>query len=341
MPLPPVNAMALFAHVVEAQGFSAAAERLGLSKSAVSKSVSDLEAHLGVRLLHRTTRRLRLTDAGLALHAHASKILAEAAEAEAELGRLDGRPRGRLRVNAPTALGRHFVLPVVTSLLERYPEIEVDLTLRDDVVDLVATGTDVAVRVGRLLDQSLVARRLAPVRTFVVASVAYLERYATPETPEELAAHPFVLYTLLPRPDQLVLERDGERATITMRGRIHLNNGEAILDAVLAGQGVGVIPDFYGVEAFVEGKLAVLLPDWHLPATFAHVVYSRPGPVTPLVRLFVDALVERADELKARAGERPFALVLGDRTPLSACTEATPCSPVRPAGAARARAARG
>lgn len=326
MPLPPVNAMALFAHVVEAQGFSAAAERLGLSKSAVSKAVSDLEAHLGVRLLHRTTRRLRLTDAGEALHAHASKILAEAAEAEADVGRLDGRPRGRLRVNAPTALGRHFVLPVVTSLLGRYPEIEVDLTLQDDIVDLVSTRTDVAVRVGRLADQSLVARKLAPVRTFIVASVDYLAQHGTPETPEELAAHPFVLYTLLPRPEQLVLEREGERATLTVHGRLHLNNGEAILDAVLAGQGFGVIPDFYGVEAFVDGKLVVVLPDWHLPATSANVVYSRPGPVTPLVRLFVDALVERAEELKARAGERPFALVLGDHSPLGKCPETPPAA---------------
>lgn len=335
MPLPPVNAMALFAHVVEAQGFSAAAERLGLSKSAVSKSVSDLEAHLGVRLLHRTTRRLKLTDAGLALHARASKILAEAAEAEAELGRLDGRPRGRLRVNAPTALGRHFVLPVVTSLLERYPDIEVDLTLQDDVIDLVATGTDVAVRVGRLADQALVARRLAPVRAFVVASTDYVAKHGMPETPEELATHPFILYTLLPRPDQLVLEREGERATLTIHGRLRMNNGEAILDAVLAGQGFCVIPDFYGVEAFVEGKLAVVLPDWHLPATFAHVVYSRPGPVTPLVRLFVDALAERAEELKARAGERPFALVLGDHTPLGSCSEAASAGLAK--GRARAR----
>lgn len=313
MPMPPIHDMVVFAHVVEAQGFTAAADRLGISKSAVSKSVAALEAHLGVRLLHRTTRKLKLTEAGVAFNVHCAKILAEAAAAELAVGRMDGRPRGRIKVNAPIALGRSLVLPVVLGFLEANPEVEVELKLQDDMVDLVATGTDVAVRVGRLLDGSLVARKLAPVRTFLVASASYLERHGAPETPEDLTRHRFILYTLTPKPDQLALTGpDGERAVVRMSGALACNNGDVILDACLAGLGIGVMPDFIGTAAFCEGRLKVVLPTWHFPATSIHAVYSQGGPVTPAVRLFVDALVERTDALKRVAGDRPFALALND-----------------------------
>lgn len=313
MSMPPIHDMVVFANVVEAQGFTAAADRLGISKSAVSKSVAALEEHLGVRLLHRTTRKLKLTDAGIAFNTHCANILAEAAAAELAVGRMDGRPRGRIKVNTGIALGRSLVLPVVLSFLESYPDVEVDLRLQDDIVDLVATGTDVAVRVGRLLDGSLVARKLAPVRTFLVASASYLEKHGMPTTPEELINHRFILYTLTPKPEQLVLVGpNDERAVIRMQGSLYANNGEVILDACLAGVGIGVMPDFIGTSAFCNGTLKVVLPEWQFPATSIHAVYSQGGPVTPIVRLFVDALVARTDALKRIAGDRPFALALND-----------------------------
>lgn len=307
---PPVEAMVIFAHVVENQSFSRAATALGLSKSAVSKAIAQLETHLGTRLLHRTTRSLKLTEAGERFHEHCARILVEAEEAELAVGRLDGRPRGRLRVSAPYGLGRKFVLPVVLDLLARHEGLEIDLSLDDSYVDLVASGVDVAVRVGRLVDNSLVARRLAPVRAFLVASPEYLERHGTPQTPEDLAAHRYIRYANTARPDQLSLERGDERVTVKLAGPLMCNHGDTILEAVLAGIGIGVLPEFIGTDAFCSGRLQVILPEWSLPASAIYAVYPQGGPVTPAVRHFVDALHAFASELLEAAGGRPFALAL-------------------------------
>lgn len=289
-----LQAMAVFAHVVEAKSFTGAARRLGLSKSAVSKAVAGLEEHLGVRLLHRTTRRIGLTDAGEVFHASCMQILEVAERAEAEIGSLHGRPRGTIRVNAPIALGTRLVLPVALELMERHPEVEVALTLQDDYVDLVATGTDLAVRVGRLVDSSLVARKLGPARARLVASPDYLARRGRPRSPEDLAEHPFIIYTLVARPDRMVLTRGDERITVVLRGPLSCNNGDAIREAALAGAGVAMLPDFIGAHAVAEGRLIEVLADWELPSAAIYAVYAQAGPVTPTVRLFIDALATRA-----------------------------------------------
>ncbi|MCC6620452.1 MAG: LysR family transcriptional regulator [Deltaproteobacteria bacterium] len=308
--VPPLHLMAIFAYVVDANGFSAAARRLGMSKSAVSKAVSELEEHLGVRLLQRTTRSLRLTDAGIHFHARASLILREAEQAELEVGRLDGRPRGKVRVNAPLALGRRFVLPVVIDLLRQHPELEIELNLQDDYVDLVQSGTDVAVRVGRVLGNSLVAKKIAPVRAFLVATPSYLAAHGTPEAPEDLTRHPFILYTLTSRPGELLLEKDGERVTVKIEGALRTNNGDAVLDAALAGAGIAFSPEFIGASEICRGDLVRILPDWSLPPSAIHVVYAEAGPVTAAVRLLIDALVERVHELRRLSGDLPFGLAL-------------------------------
>lgn len=311
MQLPPVQDMAIFAHVVEAAGFTAAARRLGLSKSAVSKAVASLEEHLGIRLLNRTTRRLSLTDAGEAFVPHCTRILAEASAAEVEVGRLDGQPRGRLKINAPTSLGKSLVLPVVLEFMRSYPEVEVELTIQDDVVDLVATRTDLAIRVGRLLDSSLIARKLLPVRAFLVASRDYLATHDVPQTPEDLTHHQFIRYTLSPKPDRLsLLGPDGERVRVKIQGALSANNGDLVLGAVLTGLAIGVMPDFIGTDAFCDGRLQVVLPEWQLPPSHVYCVYPQGGPVTPAVRLFIDRLVARVSTLVERAGERPFAVAL-------------------------------
>jgi len=330
--IPPIEAMVVFAHVVENQSFSKAAIAIGLSKSAVSKAIANLESHLGTRLLHRTTRSLKLTEAGERFHAHCARIVAEAEKAELSVGRLDGRPRGRLRVSAPYALGSRFVLPVVLDLLAKHPDLEIDLRLDDTHVDLVASGVDVAVRVGRLVDNALVARRLVPVRAFLVASAPYLAREGVPTTPEDLANHRYILYSNAPRPDQMVLERGDERVTVKLKGPLACNHGDTILEAILAGVGIGLLPDFIGTDAFCDGRLQIVLPDWHLPASAIHAVYPQGGPVTPAVRQFVDALAAYANDLVTAADGRPFALALehvgaGQKLPSTQCPMASAPAP--------------
>ncbi|MCB9734717.1 MAG: LysR family transcriptional regulator [Deltaproteobacteria bacterium] len=298
-----LNAMGIFAEVVDAGSFTAAARRVGLSKSAVSKAVAALEARLGVTLLQRTTRRLRLTEAGEAYYASCALVVAEARRAEEELGSMRDEPRGTLRVNAPIGLGSSFVLPVALEFTARWPDVVVDLTVQDEVVDLLATRTDVAVRVGRLADSSLVARQLSPVRSAVVAAPSYLARRGVPQHPDELAAHEFVRYSLIANPDRLVLLRDTERVSVKMGGAFISNNGEVIRDVLVAGRGLGVMPWFLIADAVREGRLVPVLPDWGAGFMAAFAVYPRGHLLAPKVRLFIDALVERAREVDLFRGE--------------------------------------
>lgn len=303
MPMPSLQAMGIFAHVVDAGSFTEAARRVGVSKSAVSKAVAALEEDLGVRLLLRTTRKLRMTEAGERFHESCARVLAEAERARADVGLLDGAPRGTVRVNAPLALGRRFAMPIVLDFMERYPEVEIHLTLQDDVVDIVATRTDLALRVGRLVDSSLIARRLAPVGGLLVASPSYLARHGTPATPDDLVRHTFIAYSLTASPERLTLDRDGERVTLNLPARLHTNNGEAIRDAVIAGAGFAMLPDFIIAEAYASGQVVPILPDWTPPSPMhIYAVYAQGGPLSPPLRLLIDTLVANAGRLGCPRG---------------------------------------
>jgi len=303
--------MALFAHVVDAGGFSAAARALGVSKSAVSKAVAALEEHLGVRLLLRTTRKVRMTEAGERLYPRCARMLAEAEQAERDLSHHGGRVHGRLRVNAPLAVGRSLVLPVLSSLMRTYPELEVDLQLQDDYVDLVATKTDVAVRVGRLVDSSLIVRRVKPIESYVVASPDFLARHPVVD-PDDLAGVPFVTYTLTARPDRLTLEREGERVVVRVEGMFQSNSGDAIRDAAVAGHGFAVMPDFLIGSALRDGLLVQILDGWRpSPSASLYAVYPQGGPVSPQVRLFIDTLVEHAETWGCPRGDAVGQLSVG------------------------------
>lgn len=293
-------AMAVFARVVEAGSFSAAARELGLSKSAVSKSVARLEDRLGLRLLNRTTRKLSLTEAGAAYHAGCRRMLAEAEAAERSVLRLAEAPRGRLRVNLPMSFGVARIAPLLPDFLRRYPEVELDMVFEDRPVDLVEAGYDLAVRIGALSDSSLVARRLCPVRRVVVAAPAYLEARGEPQRPEALAAHACLLYHYLPSGDSWrFLGPGGEERAVRVSGPARLNNGEALLTACLAGLGVALLPSFLCGEALRTGRLRRLLPDWRDPAELAaHAVFPATRNLPPTVRVFVDHLV-------AAFGSRP------------------------------------
>lgn len=290
-----LDGMAAFVRVAELGSFSAAAAVLGLSKSAVSKQVGALEARLGVRLLNRTTRRLALTEAGEGFREACARLLQELEEAELLAGQAGSLPRGRLRVSAPMTFGILSLAPLIPTFLARHPQVELDLALEDRVVDLLADGFDLAVRVGSLRDSGLIARRLAAVPQLCAASPAYLASRggAPPSHPGELAGHACLRYTLNRTPDRWDFVRGGaETASVRVRGPLSANNGDALRAAALHGAGVVRMPAFIVGADVEQGRLVRLLPDWHAPEIPVHAVWPPQPHATAKLRAFVDFLAE-------------------------------------------------
>ena len=288
-----LNAFAIYACVVELGSFTAAAGALRLSKSMVSRQVSALEDRLGVRLLNRTTRRLGVTEAGAVVFEHAARIVAEAEEAERGASNIKGAVRGKLRINAPMSFGVRELGPVLPRFLARYPELGVELVLNDRRVDLVEEGFDVSLRISELVDSSLIARQLAPVRWFVIGAPAYFKAHGMPEHPDDLKRHVFMLYSLLPRPGVLDFTGPGgRRARVEVSGPLECNNTEAMSAALHAGMGLCVAPDFICHEDLRAGRLVAVLKDWTLAPLTLHVIYPHARHVSAKVRAFVDFAVE-------------------------------------------------
>jgi DNA-binding transcriptional LysR family regulator len=290
----PLDSMALFARVVEAGGFSAAARELGLSKGSVSKRVARLEDRLGVRLLNRTTRRLSLSEAGEAFYSGCRRMVSEAEAAERAVTHLASAPRGTLRVNAPMSFGQQHLAPALTAFLERYPELAVDLALDDREVNLVQDGFDVGVRIMALRDSSLIARRLAPSRALICAAPAYLAAHGAPARPEDLTRHACLLYSYQSDPGVWTLRgADGERR-VRVNGRLRANNGEALREAAIAGFGFVLMPSFIVGPEVRQGRLAPVLRDWTAGDPVGiHAIYPAGRNLSPKVRVFVDFLAER------------------------------------------------
>lgn len=288
-----LSGMAVFAKVVEARSFTAAAEQLGLSKSAVSKQVSRLEDRLGIRLLNRTTRRLSLTEAGAAYYERCARIVADAEEADLAITHLQSEPRGILLVNAPMSFGIAHVAPAIPDFLERYPELRVDMILNDRVVDLIDEGFDLAIRIGALADSSLIARRLAESRMVAVASPDYLARRGTPTRPEDLSQHNCLSYSYIPQERQWRFETDRGLSAVSVEGSFRANNGDAIRAAAVAGLGVAVLPSFIAGPDIRSGLLVPLLGDCLPSTTTVHAVYPHNRHLTVKVRAFVDFLADR------------------------------------------------
>lgn len=285
--------MMAFIKVVEARSFTAAGARLGLSKSVVSRRIAELEDRLGARLLNRTTRKLSLTEIGQAFYERCARIVADVEEAERAVGDLHGAPRGRLRVNAPVSFGRLHLAAAIVAFIERYPAIEIDVDLNDRYVDLLEDGYDLAVRVGRLRDSSLVARKLAPSRRAVVASPDYLERYGTPQTPADLAQHNCLLYTNIPTAEQWQFA-DGDGAySVKVSGRMRANNGDLACAAAVAGLGIAVLPTFLCGAALGAGDLTALNLPLKTTETGVYAVYPQNRHLSSKVRAFVDFLAAR------------------------------------------------
>ncbi|HEX6144327.1 MAG TPA: LysR family transcriptional regulator [Geminicoccaceae bacterium] len=290
--------MAVFARVVEAGSFTAAAEQLGLSKSAVSKAVSALEDRLGARLLNRTTRRLALTEVGRAFYERCARIVSEAEEAELAVTRLQDSPRGTLRVNAPVSFGVLHLGPALAAFMPRYPELKVALEFTDRYVDLIEEGVDVAVRIaGDLEDSSLIARRLTDNRMVVAASPAYWTRHGRPRDPEELARHACITYAYNRNPNEWpFVDADGRRFTVRVDGTLHTNNGDVSLCAALAGLGVVRLPRFICGPKLASGALEAVLEQATPPPAAIYAIYPHNRHLSAKVRVFVDFL-------KARFGE--------------------------------------
>ncbi len=286
--------MAVFARVVECESFSGAARLLGLSKSAVSKQVGRLESRLGVRLLNRTTRRLSLTEAGSAFFEACQRVVAEAEAAERTVRHLAAAPRGTLRVNAPMSFGASHVAPLLPDFMARYPELAVDMVLNDRLVDLVEEGFDVGVRIGRLMDSSLIARRLGPNRMLLAAAPAYLAARGRPRRPHDLLEHECLIYSYRQGPSDWRFRGPEGEVRVPVSGRLRINNGDALHTAALAGLGITLQPSFICGADIRAGRMERLLPDWQAASESSiYAIYPASRNLLPKVRVFVDFLAAR------------------------------------------------
>lgn len=281
-----------FVEVVDSGGLNRAAARLGVSKSIVSRRISRLEADLGIRLLNRTTRGISPTEAGIEFKGRCERILAELDEARDAVTQQGRSVRGRLRLSAPLVFGVRHLAPVLTDMARLHPDLELDVSYTDRVVDLIGDRFDAAIRIGSLRDSSLVARRIGPVRSVLVASPDYLARHGRPSTPEDLTAHECLIYT-----GRLLSEwqfRSGTRwISVRPEGRLKSDSGEAILQWAIAGLGIADAPSFIAADAIAAGALEPLLLDYPTPEYGIYVVRP-PGAYVPgKVRVLIDTLVER------------------------------------------------
>jgi DNA-binding transcriptional LysR family regulator len=293
----------VFVKVVEAESFSRAAERLGIAKSVVSRRIADLETRLGAQLLTRTTRRLGITLAGRDFYERCVRMLADIHEMEASVRNTARVVSGRLKIAVPNAFGTRHLAPVLAGFAARHPGVELDLDASDRMVDLVAEGFDLAVRIGRLADSSLIVRRLAPSRFTVTASAAYWRRHGTPQHPDELASHIHIRDTLSPFPGRLEWRRSADnQGHIQPPHKIKVSSGDFALELAIADLGFVVGPSFLSHRAIASGSLIPVLTGYSWSASAIHVVYPPTRHRSAKVRAVVDYLAD------AFAGEPPWDL---------------------------------
>jgi DNA-binding transcriptional LysR family regulator len=282
-----------FVTVAEQGSFAAAADRLDLSRAMVTKLVSALETRLGVRLMHRTTRRLSLTEAGETYLAQGGALLAELEDLDALLSQGASKASGRLRVTAPVSFGMRFLGRAIAGFQRQHPQVEVELSLNDRKVDLVDEGFDLAIRVSNLDDSSLIARPLAKVRDRLCASPDYLLRHGVPQHPDELAQHDCLIYTLINQPNVWEYQAlDGAVGRVRIKGSLRANNGDILTDAAVHGMGITRQPEFLLQQALAAGQLQTILDDYRWSCLDVSAVYPVRRHVPGKVRVFVDFLVD-------------------------------------------------
>jgi DNA-binding transcriptional LysR family regulator len=285
--------MAIFARVVEAKGFSEAARRLGVSKSVVSKAVTQLEKSVGARLLNRTTRAMSVTEAGAVFYEHCARIVEELEQAKLAVGQFHSEIRGVLRVSASVAFGTLHIAPALPAFLERHPQLRIDMAIGDRIVDLAEEGFDVAIRISQEPAPNLVARRLAAVNRKICATPGYFERHGVPRTPADLSRHNCLTYTHFnPQETWRLRGPDGDIA-VPISGNLRLNDDEALSAAVLGGLGVALLPTFIVGRDLQAGRLQAVLSDYVPSERHIDAVYLPHRHVPAKVRAFIDFLRAR------------------------------------------------
>jgi DNA-binding transcriptional LysR family regulator len=297
IPVDQIASLALFARVVQHRSFSAAAREAGLAKSAVSRRIAELERALGVRLLHRTTRSLSLTEEGVRVHAHASALVTAADAAQDVAGIATGAVRGTLRLNATVAFSQLYLAAAIARFLALHGEVEAHLATDERLVDVVEGGFDVVFRIGQLTDSSLVARRLATDRLVVCGSPDYLARAGTPRVPADLLQHACLHYALVPRAAEWRFRHGGRAIEVATRGAFSCTDGLSLREAVLAGAGLAVVPSMLVADDVGAGRLRLVLEGARRAEIGIHAVTAHRIQIPPRVRALLDFLVA---DLRAR-----------------------------------------
>jgi DNA-binding transcriptional LysR family regulator len=284
-------AIRVFLHVVQSGSFSGAARQLAMPKSTVSRKVSELEAHVGARLMQRTTRKLGLTDVGRIFYEHAVRIAAEVDEAAQAVGRMQAAPRGLLRVTAPLAFS--MLGPIVAEYLRKNPEVQVELLCTDRQVDLVEERFDVAIRASKLADSSLTARSIGTIKRVLVAAPSYCKQNGTPRAPAELEQHACLVFGAGTAPNVWTLESGGKSVDVHVVPRLTLNDPEILLGVALAGVGVALMPEFVCGEDIKQKRLRRVLSDWCSASMPVHAVYPTARLLSPKASAFIELMRKR------------------------------------------------
>ena len=309
--LPDFEGLAMFAKVAEERSFAGAAQAMGVSVATVSRAISRLEERLGGRLFNRTSRRLALTDYGHTLAERASRLYADAEAAEDFARETSSRPRGLVKLAAPMSFGARWVAPLLPAFFGQYPEIAVDLHLTDAHADLIGDGFDAALRIAVLEDSSLVARLIAPVRRFVVASPAYIARCGRPQHPQGLGAHPCLSYLNRAKREtwRFTHRTTGDECLVMPAGPLRGTSVDALLPTVLEGLAITELPEFIATQYFPGGRLEPILTEWRLPEGGLYFVTptarARPAKVSALADFLIAALADAPWSAEAVMGWKP------------------------------------
>lgn len=286
-------AMATFVKVVETGSLSAAARAIPTSLTSVSRQVTALEEKLGTQLLRRTTRSLVLTEDGRLLYDRAKTILSELEDIEFALSSGQSEPTGRLHVSAPVLIGRMLLAPKLPAFLARHPSVAIDLLLVDRAINLVEDNIHIAIRVGRLPDSQLVARKLADVHMILCAAPDYLARRGAPQTPAELSDHDCLIFSETPGAADWRFRSSGERKTVTVSGRFSANSLDALVSAAISGVGIARVPSWQVTNDIASGRLKRILADYERPPAPVHMVFQHTKLSSPKIRAFIDYLTDQ------------------------------------------------
>ncbi|MGK4327777.1 LysR substrate-binding domain-containing protein [Lonsdalea quercina] len=285
-----------FIAVVETGSFSSAARKLAVTKSAVSKRISQFEDELGIRLLNRTTRKISLTEAGLKYYEYARAANLLVKEGQDAISKMQDTAQGLLRITVPMVFGRLHISPLIPRFLQQNPQIELHMSMDDRMVDLVGEGFDMGIRIGQLSDSSLIARPLSPCTSVLCASPHYLHQYGTPNTPDELNQHNCLLYSYYRGGAAWTFDGPCGQERVFPRGNYKVNNSEVLYEALLAGAGIAQMPTFIVGPALADGRLVPLLPGYLLPQHHIFAVYPHRRFMPEKMRLLLDFFLRAFDE---------------------------------------------